>query len=267
MNLTILSQPEPGEDPAADRDTPRRFGWIAAILCFCFFFMAGSLSISQSKSSTAAIGYIFLPFYAAVISLFSFLAGWCAGYFLVWCRSPAKTGRLSAFAAAIVPVILLVAGGWGFITLSHQRDRLTTMRLAAKDPNTPTEALQKLAVSSNEYVLGDLAGNPKVPEATLRRLVKQGGYLIELGLAHNSSAPADILTRLATSQDEYTRGYVAGNPNAPAEALDALSRDLAKNVRISLAQNPSTPRSTLETLLGDGDETVRRLANARMRRH
>jgi hypothetical protein len=101
MNPTILSEPEPAED----KETPRRFGLIAGILCFCFFFTAGKVSIAQSKSSAAAVGYIFLPFYAAIVSLLAFLAGWCLGYFLVWYRSPAKAGRVSAIAAAIVPVI------------------------------------------------------------------------------------------------------------------------------------------------------------------
>jgi drug/metabolite transporter (DMT)-like permease len=77
--------------PTEDNETPLRLGLIAAVLCFCFFLIAGFLSISESKSSTAAIGYIFLPFYAAIISAFAFLAGWCVGRFLVWYRSPAKT--------------------------------------------------------------------------------------------------------------------------------------------------------------------------------
>jgi hypothetical protein len=90
MTLTILGEPDSSEG----RGTPRRFGLIAGILCFCFFFAAGGLSISWSKSSTAALGYVFLPFYAAVMSVFAFLGGWCVGYFLVWYRSPTKTGRI-----------------------------------------------------------------------------------------------------------------------------------------------------------------------------
>jgi hypothetical protein len=85
------SQSIPGPE---GNNTPRRLGLIAAILCFCFFCAAGALSISQSKSSTAAIGYIFLPFYAAFVSGLAFLAGWCVGRILVWYRSPAKAGIL-----------------------------------------------------------------------------------------------------------------------------------------------------------------------------
>jgi hypothetical protein len=266
MNLTILSEPDPAEDPAEDNETPRRFGLIAGILCFCFFFAAGVLSISQSKSSTAAIGYVFLPFYAAIMSVLAFLAGWCVGYFLVWYRSPAKTGRMSAIAAALVPVILVILAGCAWTTLSHRRDALAVMRLAARDANTAQEDLERLAASTNEYVLGDVAGNPKLSEATLRKLANHGGYMVEGGLAHNRSTPGDILSRLAGSANEYTRGFVAANPNAPAEVLADLSKDGMKDVRLSVAQNPSTPRSTIEVLLGDADETVRRLATATMRR-
>jgi hypothetical protein len=263
MNLTILREPVPAED----KEMPRRFGLIAGVLCFCFFFAAGVLSISQSKSSTAAVGYIFLPFYAAIVFLLAFLAGWCAGYFLVWHRSPAKARRISAIAAVIAPVILLLLGSWVFATLSHRRDRLAAMRLTAGDANTAPEALERLATSTNEYVLSDVAGNPRLSEATLRKLANHGGYMVEWGLAHNHSAPRDILSRLASSPNEYTRGYVAANPNAPAEVLAALSKDVVRQVRVSVAQNPSTPRSTIEGLLGDADETVRRLANATIRPH
>jgi hypothetical protein len=89
---SILNEP----DPAEDNETPRRFGLIAAILCFCFFCAAGVLSIVQSKSSTAAIGYIFLPFYAAIISGLAFLAGWCVGRFLIWYRDPQKPAYLTS---------------------------------------------------------------------------------------------------------------------------------------------------------------------------
>jgi hypothetical protein len=112
------------------------------------------------------------------------------------------------------------------------------MRLAARDANTAPEALERLAASTNEYVLGDVAGNPKLSEATLRKLANHGGYLVEWGLAHNRSAPRDILSRLAGSPNDYTRGYVAANPNAPAEVLAALSKDVVKHVRVSVAQNP-----------------------------
>ena len=99
MSLSILSAPE----PVQDNEAPQRYGVIAGILCFCFFFATGILSISASKSSTAAVGYIFLPVYAAIIGALGFLSGLCVGNFLVWYRSPTKTGRLPAIAAALLP--------------------------------------------------------------------------------------------------------------------------------------------------------------------
>ncbi len=199
--------------------------------------------------------------------MLAFLAGWCVGYFLVWYRSPAKTGRISAIAAALVPVILVTLVGWALTTLSHKHDQLAAMRLAARDANTAPDVLEKLAANTNEYVLGDVAGNPKLSEATLRRLAKHGGYLVEWALAHNRSTPVDILSRLAGSANEYTRGDVAANPNAPAAVLSDLSKDGTKHVRLSVAQNPSTPRNAIEVLVGDADETVRRLASAAIQRH
>lgn len=201
MSLSILSAPEPTQD----NETPRRYGLIAGILCFCFFFATGILSISASKSSTAAVGYIFLPVYAAIIGVLGFLAGWCVGYFLVWYRSPTKTGRLPAIAAALVPVIMIILAAWAVTASSHRSE----MREAARNPNTAPADLERLAESTNEYVLGDVAGNPKLSEAALRKLASRGGYLVEWGLAHNRSTPRDILSRLAGSANENTRGFVA----------------------------------------------------------
>jgi hypothetical protein len=249
------------------QSTPRRFGLIAGILCFCFYCVAGALSISQSKSSTAAIGYVFLPFYAAFMAGLAFLAGWCVGYFLVWRRSPDKTSRRSAIAAALFPVILVTLLGWAYTTLSHRRDALAAMRLAARSANTAPDDLERLAASTNEYVLHDVATNPKLSKSTLRKLASHGGYLVEQGLAWNPRTPQDILSRLAGSANEYTRGGVAANPNTPVEVLADLSKDAKAQVRWSVANNPSSPQRIVEPLLEDPDETVRRLANDATSRH
>jgi hypothetical protein len=259
MSLSILRAPAPAED----NETPRRFGLIVGILCFCFFFATGILSISASKSSTAAVGYVFFPFYAAIIGALGFLGGWCAGYFLVWYRLPAKTRRLRAIAAALVPLVMTILVAWAVAASNHRSD----VREAARNPNTAPEDLERLTESTNEYVLGDVAGNPKLSEAALRKLANHGGYLVEWGLAHNRSTPGDILSRLGGSANEYTRGFVAANPNAPAAILAVLSKDRMDHVRWSVAQNPSTPRSIIEVLFGDANETVRRMADDAMRRH
>jgi hypothetical protein len=258
MSLSILGAPE----AAQVNETPRRYGWIAGILSFCFFFATGILSISTSKSSTAAVGYVFLPFYAAIMGVLGYLTGWCAGYFLGWYRSSTKTGRLPAIAAAFVVVTMTSLAAWAFTASGHRSE----MREAARNPNTAPEDLARLAESTNEYVVGDVAGNPKLSEAALRKLANRGGYLIEWGLAHNRSTPGDILSRLAGSANEYTRAYVAANPGAPADILAALSKDRMEHVRWSVAQNPSTPRGIVEVLLGDANQTVRRLAGDAMRR-
>jgi hypothetical protein len=74
-------------DPPADAGMPRRFGVIAGIVCFAVWFIAGAEEIFHDRSSTAAIGLIFLPFYAAIASLPEAAAGWCLGRFLLRRRS------------------------------------------------------------------------------------------------------------------------------------------------------------------------------------
>jgi hypothetical protein len=100
---------------------------------------------------------------------------------------------------------MIILAAWAVTASSHRSE----MREAARNPNTAPADLERLAESTNEYVLGDVAGNPKVSEAALRKLASRGGYLVEWGLAHNRSTPRDILSRLAGSANENTRGFVA----------------------------------------------------------
>lgn len=139
---------------------------------------------------------------------------------------------------------------------------LAVMRLVARNPNVAAEDLEKLAASTNEYVLSDVAMSPKLSEATLQRLGKQSGQLIDWGLARNPQTSADVLLKLAESQNQYTRGNVASNPGASVETLIALSTDPEPHVRAAVAMNPSTPRSTIEQLMKDPESWVRRSAAA-----
>jgi hypothetical protein len=149
-----------------------------------------------------------------------------------------------------------------FDVLGQNTKGLAVMRLIAMHPNTSSEDLERLAVSTNEYVLGDVAGNAKLSELTLRKLADRGGYLIEWGLAQNRSTPKDILSRLAESGNEYTRANVAANPSTPLEVLSGLSKDRIWHVRQNAALNPSTAHNTVEQLMLDSDQRVKRAAAA-----
>jgi hypothetical protein len=116
---------------------------------------------------------------------------------------------------------MTIVAAWASTALNHRSE----LREAATNPHTAPDDLEKLAESTNEYVLGDVAGNPKLSLAALRKLADRRGYQVEWGRAHNRSTPDDILFRLADSPNEYTRGYVAANPNAPADVLAVLSKD------------------------------------------
>ena len=56
----------------------------------------------------APVGYVFLPFFSALVSIPAFGIGWCLGYFLTWRRSRIKARKLSGFAAMLVPLLVAV---------------------------------------------------------------------------------------------------------------------------------------------------------------
>ena len=137
---------------------------------------------------------------------------------------------------------------------------LAVMRLIARHPNVAAADLEKLAMSTNKYVLGDAAANPKLSAATLRKLATRSNYLVECGLARNPQTAPDVLLKLASSADESTRASVASNLNASAEVLKSLSADQSSYVRLNVAQNLSTSRNIIEQLTFDSAPEVSRAA-------
>jgi hypothetical protein len=125
-----------------------------------------------------------------------------------------------------------------FDIMGKNRHGLAVMRLIARHPNVLPETLEHLAKCSNNYVLGDVAGNEKTSVETLASLSERKNYLIDWGLAGNPSTPSDILSNLSLSGNEYTRAYVAGNPNTPLKDLKRLASDRERSVRQNATQNP-----------------------------
>src|SRR4051812_35416044 len=70
--------------------TPFRMGVAAGVLGFALSSMLLIQSIFRSTNSTAAVGLIFVPFYALGVSMPAFIGGWCLGFLITWGRSPQR---------------------------------------------------------------------------------------------------------------------------------------------------------------------------------
>jgi hypothetical protein len=98
---------------------------------------------------------------------------------------------------------------------------LAVMRLVVLNPKVRADTVELLSKSSDEYVLGDIAGSDKASVGTLRRLYAKGGDLIEWGLVRNPNTPSDLLEKLKKSDDQFTREMAryreASTPRVPSK--------------------------------------------------
>ena len=70
------------------------------------------------------------------------------------------------------------------------------MDLIAEHPNTPTDLLKILSMSSEWSILHALASNPRITDEVIDRLVESGDYSILENLVKNPTTPSDRLRLL-----------------------------------------------------------------------
>ena len=306
--------------------TSFRSGLISGTVGFLGTCIWVSWAILHSTSSTAAIGFVFLPIQAGLIALLFFPFGYCAHFALATVHPPRRTTAklLAAGTALAILSLFLYWLGSGLILCKVVNDvrnasreelaqflntsifkenkfalnavlerqdldaptlykiaqipsrelhtrmgslfpvmgkntrGLAVMRLVARHQNVDAKTLALLANSSDDYVLGDVAGNPNTPPEILPRIFAKGGYLIDWGIARNPNCPPGILHELALRDSEYTRAAVAQNKATRLDDLERLVKDPVWHVRDGVSMNPNCPLSLKDRLRNDPDERVRR---------
>jgi hypothetical protein len=234
-----------------------------------------AISISNSRSSTALIGYIFLPFIAGFFSIPGFVAGWCLGYFLEWRAGTDARSRWKALAAILIPVLMVVwiaRAMWSGSELERQ-----VQRIAAMDSRELRVVVNDPAWAGNRFVLGAIAGNDRADAATLHRIVgadrpklhqPMGSWFHVLGkntrglavmrlVAMNPNTDAQDLEKLAMSPVDAVLGDVASNPNVPAATLQRLADHGGQSVERGLARNPAASAAILSQLALSPNEFTR----------
>lgn len=255
--------------------TPQAAGFWAASIGACLAFVVSLIEISNSRSSTAAIGYIFLPFIAAVAAIPCFVAGWCLGYALIWWRSSVQWRKRSAFVAALVPVIV---GLWILRTLSVGVDMTQDVhKIEHMDGGQLERVLDDPKLAHNKFILGAIAQNPKAESRTLHRIATtklpalherigspfdvmgkntRGLAVMRLVATHPNTAAED-LEKLAQSKNEFVLGDVASNPKLSTGTLRKLADHGGQLIEWGLARNPAAPVDLLFKLALSADEYTR----------
>jgi hypothetical protein len=218
-------------------------------------------SIQHSSSSTAAIGYIFLPFEAAITAIPFFVLGFCTHYAVVKLRQRARIGY---FFAAIAATLTLFFVGTGVNKLAL----LAAVNNVRSMPQAQHEAfLGNSLWRTNKFVLGALLERPDLSSESLHRIAmipspelhqrmwatppimgkNQKGLAVMRLIVKHPNVDVQTLVELSKSPDPYVQGDVASNPKTPVEILRYFFNMPGRDYLMDwgLAQNPNTPADIL----------------------
>jgi hypothetical protein len=231
---------------------------------------SGYWSIMQSRSSTAGIGILFLPFLGA-------LGGFLGLAFGRWRSSTEHTHSIGAFvglAGAALLVAYNIREGTQTVAKNQARD---VKQVAHSEEIERDRALIAAGLGQNENRQGAYL------DSSIRARMKDRAFLI--AALENDSVPTELLDTLANSGDlgialtavrnpnttratlrrvyltaaypDYFFQALAGHRNTPPEII----RELYTNKRtISgldgwFARNPATPRDVLEKIASSSTST------------
>jgi hypothetical protein len=196
----------------------------------------GYHAILTSRSSTAAIGFFFLPFFSAALAVIAFVVSWAILYVALFIFQRIQGTPVRFVSIMLLALAVVLLGLAGYVTqVKIARHRLLNEAASGYSVGT-LEAILTEGVSSQDFdVLANLAINPNTPANDLVRLYdfckprisQLGGSesSILLPLARNPNTPPDILTALANCRQSWIRNSVVKNPNTPISTLRQLSAD------------------------------------------
>ena len=226
-------------------------------------------TIFSSTSSTAAIGFIFIPVWFVISFIGFFVLGYCTGYIKTWLTNIPRVFNLKVVLAFVVGVFLsiFVIGGLakGLILTS-----LTSQIRGMNSSQKLSDTFDNSYFNRNKFILGAITQNKATSAELLDRIAKlndpslqdaMGSLFPVLGdnrkglavmrlVIRNQNVSASTIEYLAnSSQVDYVLGDIAGNPKTSVETLRRL--EIKKNYLIDwgLAQNQKTPSDVFTKLL------------------
>jgi hypothetical protein len=222
---------------------------------------AGTWALVQSRSSTAGIGFIFLPMLASVTGMLVLAYAESRR-----AESPLFRGLgVAALVAASIPAIVELRGGRASIARNASRDadqarrdsayarqraRFDTILATSGDRATDTvQALLRAQRDDRELVLAALE-RPQVSAALLDTFTRSPDLGIALQAVRNPNASPETLERIYHTHQyrNYFLQALAAHANTPPAMLreiHALRPAPISGLDIWFSGNPSTPLDVL----------------------
>mgnify|MGYP001812713611 FL=1 len=262
---------------------PLLSGLCALALAVGVFLPEEVALIRNSTSSTAAIGYIFLPIVLLIRALPWALVGATAGFGYLALRHRRWQPTVIFFAG----LTLSVAYAAHFIVSQQQEEsrKAVIAEVETMDSDAIDHFLASSQYAADRFVLGAIALHPATSAAALARIAarpdpalhqamwaapeimgenRKGLAVMRLVALHPNVTP-QTLSMLSQSPIDYVLGSVARNPKTPASDLQSMfnaHKGMSGFYLIEwgLASNPATPGDIIEQLsLSDNEYTLRYL--------
>lgn len=255
--------------------TRRKIAFLWAAFGFVGVAAVIFASIFGSTSSTAAIGIIFIPFYAAPFAVLFFLFGYCLSDLVDWLKGKTTERSVLMKLRAVVAATLLSCGilylTYG-ILLTFTVNEVQTLNESGLN-----KFLECSMFRNNKYALGALAQNPNASTSVLNRVAPipnpelhhrmwsvwpvmggngKGLAVMRLIAMHKNVSEA-TLANLSKSPDEYVLSAVAANPKTPLSIILDLAGKGDYLTQWGLAVNPNAPADILKKLAEAGDPYAR----------
>ena len=257
-----------------------RFALVAGVIGGLLAAFISVKAIMASASSTAAIGFLFVPFLAAIAMVIAGGWGYATGCLWHALRGARRHHGIVLTLAAIIALGLPAWGAW------QVTEGLSLERAVAETRGMSTGDLERAATESpwrqNRFYIGAIAQNPAASEALLERLshlpealpeaelYEPLGSLWDVKLDNRKGLAPIRLLALNPNVGAATLAHLAEGPDAPKVISDILRnpktpmRILAKHFETpdpqaqwGLALNPMLPVAVMEKFAAGPDRYVR----------
>lgn len=223
--------------------------------------------IFSSASSTAAIGFIFVPFIAIAAGVLAGVWGLALGTIACHFGGIKRALRPVLIMACVVAAAAPAALGWELWrgwSLQRAVHELRAMNGAQLDA-----ALASSPWNGNRFYLGAIAQHKEAGAALLDRISalpdpalregmgslwdvmgtnRKGQPVLWLVADHPNTAPATLARLAANPGNDHVLSAVLRNPKTPLAAMTPYFASTNYELEWGLSLNPNTPRAVLERL-------------------